>query len=49
MAIILTSIAIASVVYKPKRTVFNLGIAGWLIFIVYFLGIFLIFKTGIKI
>ena len=49
MAIILTSIAIASVVYKPKRTVFNLGIAGWLIFIVYFLGIFLIFKIGIKI
>ncbi|HAJ32784.1 MAG TPA: sodium:proton exchanger [Candidatus Atribacteria bacterium] len=49
IAIILTSIAISSVVYKPKRTVFNLGIAGWLIFIVYFLGIFLIFKIGIKI
>jgi len=36
-------------VYKPKRTVFSLGIAAWLIFLVYFLGIFLIFKVGIKI
>jgi cation:H+ antiporter len=49
MAIILTSIAIASVVYKPKRAVFSLGIAAWLIFLGYFLGIFLIFKIGIKI
>ncbi len=49
IAIILTSIAVASVVYKPKRAVFNLGIAAWLIFLVYFLGIFLIFKIGIKI
>jgi cation:H+ antiporter len=49
IAIILTSIAIASVVYKPKKSVFNLGIAAWLIFLVYFLGIFLIFKIGVKI
>ncbi len=49
MAIILTSIAIASVVYKPKRAVFSLGIAAWLIFLGYFLGIFIIFKIGIKI
>ena len=49
MAIILTSIAIASVVYKPKKAVFHLGIAAWLIFLGYFLGIFLIFKVGIKI
>lgn len=49
IAIILTSIAIASVVYRPKKSVFNLGAAGWLIFIGYFLGIFLIFKMGIKI
>ncbi|PIU25222.1 MAG: hypothetical protein COZ07_06675 [Candidatus Infernicultor aquiphilus] len=49
MAIILTSIVIGSVVYKPKRTVFSLEIAAWLIFLVYFLGIFLIFKAGIKI
>ena len=48
MAIILTSIVIGSVVYKPKRTVFSLEIAAWLIFLVYFLGIFLIFKVGIK-
>ena len=48
-AIILTSIAIASIVYKPKKSVFSLGIAAWLIFLVYFLGIFLIFKVGIKI
>ena len=49
IAIILTSIAIASIVYKPKKSVFSLGIAAWLIFLVYFLGIFLIFKVGIKI
>jgi len=49
VAIIITSIVIGSVVYKPKRTVFSLGIAAWLIFLVYFLGIFLIFKVGIKI
>jgi len=49
IAIILTSIAIASVAYRPKRSVFNLGLAGWLIFLGYFLGIFLIFKMGIKI
>lgn len=49
IAIILTSIAIASIVYKPKKSVFSLGIAAWLIFLVYFLGIFLIFKMGIKI
>jgi len=49
MAIILTSIAIASVVYKPKRAVFSLGIAAWLIFLGYFLGIFIIFKMGVKI
>ena len=48
-AIILTSIAIASIVYKPKKSVFSLGIAAWLIFLVYFLGIFIIFKIGIKI
>ncbi|MBU1427539.1 sodium:calcium antiporter [bacterium] len=48
-AIILTSIAIASIVYKPKKSVFSLGIAAWLIFLGYFLGIFLIFKMGIKI
>jgi len=49
MVIILTSIAIASVVYKPKKSVFSLGIAAWLIFLGYFLGIFLIFRIGIKI
>jgi len=49
MAIILTSIAVASIVYKPKRAVFSLGIAAWLIFLGYFLGIFLIFKMVIKI
>lgn len=49
MAIILTSIAIASVVYKPKIAVFSLGIAAWLIFLGYFLGIFIIFKMGVKI
>ena len=49
MAIILTSIAIASIVYKPKKSVFSLGIAAWLIFLGYFLGIFIIFKIGIKI
>lgn len=49
IAIIITSIAIASIVYKPKKSVYNLGIAAWLIFLVYFLGIFLIFKMGIKI
>jgi cation:H+ antiporter len=49
MAIILTSIAVASIVYKPKKSVFSLGIAAWLIFLGYFLGIFLIFKVGIKI
>ena len=49
IAIIITSIVIGSLVYKPKRTVFSLGIAAWLIFLVYFLGIFLIFKVGIKI
>lgn len=48
-AIILTSIAIASIVYKPKKSVFSLGIAAWLIFLGYFLGIFIIFKIGIKI
>ena len=49
MAIILTSIAIASIVYKPKKSVFSLGIAAWLIFLGYFLGIFILFKIGIKI
>ena len=49
ITIILTSIAIASIVYKPKKAVFHLGIAAWLIFLGYFLGIFLIFKVGIKI
>ena len=49
IAIILTSIAITSVAYRPKRSIFNLGLAGWLIFIVYFLGVFFIFKMGIKI
>jgi cation:H+ antiporter len=49
ISIILTSIVIASVVYKPKRTVFSLEMAAWLILLVYFLGIFLIFKVGIKI
>jgi len=37
------------VAYRPKKSLFNLGVAGWLILIVYFLGIFLIFKVGIKI
>jgi len=49
ITIILTSIAIASVAYKPKKSIFSLGIAAWLIFLGYFLGIFLIFKVGIKI
>lgn len=49
IAIILTSIVIASVIYKPKKSTFNLGIAAWSILLVYFLGIFLIFKVGIKI
>jgi len=47
IAIILTSIAITSVVYRPKKSLFNLGVAGWLIFLGYFLGIFLIFKIGV--
>ncbi|HCL90595.1 MAG TPA: hypothetical protein DHW70_04670, partial [Candidatus Atribacteria bacterium] len=47
IAIILTSIAIASVVYRPKKSVLSLGVAGWLIFLGYFLGIFMIFKIGI--
>ncbi|MEA1940063.1 MAG: sodium:calcium antiporter [Candidatus Caldatribacteriota bacterium] len=48
MAIILTSIAIASVVYKPKKAIFHLGIAAWLIFLGYFLGIYIIFNVVIK-
>jgi len=47
--IILTSIAIGSIVYKPKKTMFNLGISAWIILLVYFLGIFVIFNIGIKI
>lgn len=49
IAIILTSIAIASVIYKPKKAILSLDIAAWLILLVYLLGIFLIFKVGIKI
>ena len=49
IAIILTSIAITSVIYKPKKAILSLDIAAWLILLVYLLGIFLIFKVGIKI
>jgi len=48
MAIILTSIAIASVVYKPRKAIFHLDIAAWLILLGYFLGIYLIFNVTIK-
>ncbi len=48
MAIILTSIAIASVVYKPRKAIFHLDIAAWLILFGYFLGIYLIFNVAIK-
>ena len=48
MAIILTGIAIASVVYKPRRAIFNLDIAAWLILFGYFLGIYIIFNVVIK-
>jgi len=49
IAIILTSIAITSVIYKPKKAILHLDIAAWSILLVYLLGIFLIFKVGIKI
>ena len=48
IAIILTSIAIASVVYKPRKAIFHLDIAAWLILFGYFLGIYLIFNVAIK-
>ena len=48
IAIILTSIAIASVVYKPRKAIFHLDIAAWLILFGYFLGIYLIFNVTIK-
>ena len=48
IAIILTSIAIASVVYKPRKAIFHLDIAAWLILLGYFLGIYLIFNVTIK-
>jgi len=48
IAIILTSIAIASVVYKPRKGLFHLSLAAWLILFGYFLGIYLIFNVTIK-
>ena len=48
IAIILTSIAIASVVYKPRKGLFHLSLAAWLILLGYFLGIYLIFNVAIK-
>ena len=48
IAIILTSIAIASVVYKPRKAIFHLGLAAWLILLGYFLGIYIIFNVTIK-
>lgn len=48
MCIILTSIAIGSAVYKPRKAIFHLDIAAWLIMLGYFLGIHILFNVAIK-
>jgi len=48
IAILLTSLAIASAVYKPRKAIFHLGAAAWLIFLGYFIGIYLIFNVVIS-
>jgi len=48
IAITLTCVAIANVVYKSQRKIFHLGIVSWLILLGYFLGIYMMFNVAIK-
>ena len=49
MSIILTSIAIAGPVYRPRKAIFHLDFSAWLILLGYFLGLYILFNVAVKI